>query len=236
MTLLRLLSFNIHGGYDLKGRRDLRRVHALLEEYNIDIAVFQEMETRLGRGGQAEDIHIVAGPERPYHLPGLTVKGDDGWYGNLIVSRYPIVRALVHNLETTRILEPRNAVDAFIDTPHGLIRVLGTHLSLASIVRWSEINNLVRLMKQVEQETICPLFFMGDLNEWRRPSKLFKFLDEHMTALPCGKTFPSFRPLFHLDRVWHDGPGVSARAQVLDTKDAKSLSDHLPVLVEITAL
>src|SRR5688572_31492177 len=130
MTLIRFLSFNIHGGYSLDGRRDLQRVHALLEEMNIDVAVFQEMETRPSYGGTAADIDILAGAARPHHLPGPSMKEDLGWYGNLIVSRYPIVRALAHNLETHPALEPRNAVDALVETPLGNIRVIGTHLSL----------------------------------------------------------------------------------------------------------
>lgn len=236
MSPLRLLSFNIHGGYDLKGKRDLRRVNALLDELEVDIAVFQEMETRPSYGGGAQDVDILAGSNRPHHLPGPTMKEGDGWYGNLLVSRYPIERALVHNLETMRVLQPRNAVDALINTPLGTLRVIGTHLSLSSIVRWQEINNCVRLVRAVEQKTQCPFFFMGDINEWRIPSRLLKFLDQEMTALPAGKSFPSFFPLFHLDRVWYEGGNVDASAQVLTGPKARVLSDHLPALIEIRRL
>ena len=97
---LRILSFNIHGGYDRRGKRDLRRVRDLMEAYDIDIGVFQEIETRPSRGGTVDDILTIAGPERPHHLPALTIKEGEGWYGNLIVSRYPIVSGIVHDLET----------------------------------------------------------------------------------------------------------------------------------------
>ena len=46
MTPVRILCFNIHGGYSRDGKRDLARVHALMETLNIDIGCFQEMETR----------------------------------------------------------------------------------------------------------------------------------------------------------------------------------------------
>ena len=233
MSILRILCFNIHGGYDMKGKRDLRRVHKLMENLDVDIGVFQEMETRPSYGGTAADIDILAGSSRPHHLPGPTLKEGEGWYGNLIVSRYPIIRALVHDLETKPVLEPRNAVDALIETPSGNLRIIGTHLSLLSVMSWWEINNLIKLVNEVEDETKCPLFFMGDFNEWVWSSKLIRHLNQTFKPLGCGKTFPAFCPLFRLDRVWCDNLAVDAQAQVLTGPEARNLSDHLPVLVEI---
>lgn len=231
---IRILCFNIHGGYDLKRKRDLSRVHDLMERLNVDIGVFQEMETRPTYGGTAEDVDILAGPNRPHHLPGPTVKEGLGWYGNLIVSRYPIRRALVHDLEIDRTieLEPRNAVDALIETPGRPIRVIGTHLSLSPFQRWSEVRNLIKLMDSVEIESKHPVFLMGDINEWRWPNKLIRHLDKLMSPLPCGKTFPSIYPIFRLDRVWCDDPAIKATARTLNG-DLSALSDHLPILVEI---
>lgn len=236
MTLLRILCFNIHGGYDLKGHRDLRRVHTLMNKLDIDIGVFQEMETRPSYGGSAEDVDLLAGPERPYHLPGPTLKEGEGWYGNLIVSRYPIKRALVHDLETHKVLEPRNAVDALIETPDQDVRIIGTHLSLSSMVRWHEINNLMKLADKVDDETTRPLFLMGDINEWRWPSKLLRHLNKTFIPLASEKSFPSFYPVFRLDRVWFNNENIQASAQTLTGPDASTLSDHLPVLVEVSKL
>lgn len=241
MSLIRILCFNIHGGYDLKGKRDLTRIHALLNERDIDIAVFQEMETRPRRGGSIKDIEIIAGSERPHRLPGPTMYTDEGWYGNLIVSRYPIVRGLIHDLETSPALQPRNAVDALVETPHGKIRIIGTHLSLSAYVRWSEVTNLIQLTSAVDDETKYPYFFMGDMNEWRWPSRLIKHLDNIMIPLPCSKSFPSYWPLFRLDRAWYDDPAKAApnlkvRARTLNDRQVSRLSDHLPLLIEIGSL
>ena len=234
MNTLRILCFNIHGGYDTKGHRDLRRVHTLMDELDVDIGVFQEMETRPSRGGTAEDVDILCGSERPHHLPGPTMKEGKGWYGNLLVSRYPIKRAVVHDLEKNhQVLEPRNAVDALIDTPLEHIRIVGTHLSLSSFMRWWEIQNLIKLVNKLEDEAKCPVLFMGDFNEWFWASKLIKHLDELMTPLPSGKTFPSLYPIFRLDRVWCDNLNSPVRAEILNRPHIKTLSDHLPVLIEI---
>ncbi|HEY8189736.1 MAG TPA: endonuclease/exonuclease/phosphatase family protein, partial [Micavibrio sp.] len=224
------------GGRARDGKRDLLRIHALMEERKIDIAVFQEMETRQSRGGRESDAAALAGNNRPYRLPGPNKKDDSGgWYGNLLVSRYPIMRALIHNLETAFYLEPRSAIDALIDTPLGKIRIIGTHLSLSPSERFSEGKNLVRLMNEVEEEEKNPVFLMGDMNEWRRNSRLLRYMNQILTPVRLGPTFPSFRPIFELDRVWHDR-GLDVRAEILLDPAIRVLSDHLPVVIELSRL
>jgi endonuclease/exonuclease/phosphatase family metal-dependent hydrolase len=232
MKRLRFLSFNIHGGRSLNGRRDLSRINHLLDHLDIDIGVFQEMETRVSSGGRGNGVDILAGPGRPHHLPGPSITGESGWYGNLIVSRYPIRRGLVHNLETHPSLEPRNAVDALVDTPYGRIRIIGTHLSLSMVERWSEARNLIRLVRAVEEEKKNPIFLMGDINEWWRMSKLLRYLNSVMTPLPCKSTFPSFLPFLRFDRAWYDAENIRVIAHRLATRKIMRLSDHLPLLVE----
>ncbi len=233
MKPLRIICYNIHGGYDNKGRRSLSRLNTLMNDLDIDIGIFQEMETRPKRGGTAEDVDILAGAERPHHLPGPTLKEGKGWYGNLLVSRHPITRALVHDLETKSVWEPRNALDALIETPQGKLRLIGTHLSLSSSMRWWEINNLIKLADAVEDEAQYPVLFMGDFNEWFWSGRLIKHLDQIMVPLSCSKTFPSRYPLFKLDRVWCDGAIEKAEARTLTGREVRGISDHLPVLIEL---
>lgn len=234
MKRIRLLCYNIHGGRSLNGKRDLRRIHELMERLDIDIGVFQEVECRVSRVGHPLDIGLLAGETRPHRLVGASMTEGDGWYGNLIVSRFPMVRSIVHNLETKPDFEPRNAVDALIDTPLGDIRVIGTHLSLSYIERFSEARNLRRLMQAVEAETSLPLLLMGDINEWQPFSKLIRYLDSEMRPLPIRPTFPSFLPFLRLDRVWHDSTtGMQVMAHRLSGRGFRMMSDHLPIVVEI---
>lgn len=238
MSRLRFLCFNIHGGRSLDGQRDLRRIYQLMEQMEIDVGVIQEMETRPSRGGLMHDVQTLAGPQRPYHLACPSMVEEQGWYGNLIVSRYPILRGLIHNLETHPSMEPRMAADALIQGPHGNIRVIGTHLSLSIHERRSEARNLMRLIKAVEEEVKSPLLLMGDLNEWQRPSALLRFLNQHLMPVPCQATFPSCFPLLRLDRVWYEAESYEAQqirihAHRLDAKEIRRLSDHLPLVVEL---
>ncbi|MGE3624077.1 MAG: endonuclease/exonuclease/phosphatase family protein [Bdellovibrionales bacterium] len=233
MHRMRLLSFNIHGGRSRDGQRDLRRVHDLMDRFDVDIGVFQEMETRPSRGGCAADMDTLAGASRPYRFFGANLKEAEGWFGNLVASRYPLLRSLQHTLETKRKYEPRSAIDVLSETPLGKIRIVGTHLSLSPFERHSQAQQLIELMAVVEREEKNPLLLMGDINEWMRPSKLLRFLDSRMTPAPCKATFPACLPLLRLDRVWYDAQGFRVTAHRLADRQSRVLSDHLPVLVEI---
>jgi len=235
MKRVRLLCYNIHGGRSISGKRDIARIHALMERLDIDIGVFQEVECRMSRVGAPLDMRILSGDSRPHWVVGASMTEGEGWYGNLLVSRFPIRRGLVHNLETKPDLEPRNAVDAVVETPLGGMRIIGTHLSLSYLERFSEARNLRRLIREVEAETRIPLLLMGDINEWQPFSKLLRFLDEEMRPLPIKATFPAFSPLLRLDRVWHDTPGdMQVIAHRLAGKGFRTVSDHLPIVVEVT--
>lgn len=237
MNPLRVLTFNIHSGYSLYGERDISRIHDLLETLSVDIAVLQEMDTRPRKGGMPDDVANLAGDARPYRFAAPTMTEGSGWYGNLIVSRYPILRSLIHSLEKeTDHIEPRNAADVLIDTPLGKLRILGTHLSLPASERRIEVPMLIKLVKEVEEEEKNPVFLMGDINEWHKSCRLLKFLGENMIEVKAGATFPAFFPVLHLDRVWHDAPYIKAKATVIKKYGVRRMSDHLPILIEIENL
>lgn len=233
MRRIRFLSYNIHGGRGIRRRCMLENIHALMHRFDIDIGVFQEMDTRVSRGRSQADVEKLAGAAYPHRLFGISMEEPGGgWYGNMIISRHPILQGKVYNLETGPELEPRNAADALIDTPYGKLRVIGTHLSLSYLERRSEAQNLLRLMRAVEYEEHYPLFLMGDINEWQWRSRLLSFLDSAMVSLPCAATFPAIFPLLKLDRIWYDATHLKVHAHRLKTTELQRMSDHLPLLVE----
>ncbi len=234
MPSLRMLCYNIRGGRARDGERNLSRIGAMLDRYDIDIAVFQEMETRPSRRGTLHDIDLIAGQGRAHRHYAGSLADIHGWFGNLIVSRYPFLHTLVHNLETSPRYQPRTAADVLADTPLGPLRVIGTHLSLSFLERLREARRLMKMIDQVEQTEKNPLFLMGDINEWRGNVTLIRHLNDIMIPVPVGKTFPAFWPVFRLDRIWHDRPTLKVRAEVLRQKDVAILSDHLPVLVQVS--
>ncbi len=229
---LRVLTYNIHSGLGRDGIRDFVRIGAFLEARQIDIALLQEVETRPWRTGGLDGETVMrqlmgSWFENSVHAP--AVRGEHGvWFGNAILSRFPIV---AHEIVDTTFLkrEPRNIVDARIQLPGGLFRVLNTHKGLSRAERYSQLEKLETLLAQ---SLDLPLVVGGDINEWFAGSGMLKRLNAALHLCGVAATFPVAYPVIHLDRIWCRPASLLIGAQRLRTRETKIYSDHYPVLAE----
>lgn len=141
---MRFASYNIQYGIGLDGRFDPERIAASLD--GADIIALQEVTRGFHRNGHVDLVarfealfpgHFVA-----FHAPcdidiGSTV--EDGravsrrfQFGNMILSRWPILSTRMISLPRTRTISPMNlqrgATEALIATPDGPLRVYSVHL------------------------------------------------------------------------------------------------------------
>lgn len=56
---LRIMSYNIHNGMGLDGRRDLERIAAVILEVNPDIVALQEVDSVTERSGKQDMMQIL---------------------------------------------------------------------------------------------------------------------------------------------------------------------------------
>ena len=136
-------------------------------------------------------------------LPPVPVPAPHRWHGR----RLP---GLVHD-------EPRVAVLADVETPHGRVRVANTHLSF---LRWWNGHQLGVLLHTLRRQPE-PLLLMGDLNmPAARAARLTR-----MRALATGATFPADAPTEQIDHLLARGPLPAARGSVvgLPTSDHRAL-------------
>ncbi len=229
---VRLLSYNIHSGWGLDRKHDYQRLNRLLEEHKIDIALLQEVDTRPPNRPTEKDVADLCGDRFPHFVAGPTVEEEAGWYGNAVLSRFPV---LGH--ETVDISmpgrEPRNIMEVLIDTHQGILRVLNTHKGLNHGERKRQLEKLHVL---IDRESDLPLFVSGDINEWHTSSRAMRELNSSLHSEKVGATFPTWFPLFHLDRIWCRPDAIIKQACVLKNAKTRFFSDHYPVLVELDAL
>lgn len=227
---IRILTYNIHGGTGIDGRHDYRRLNELLERSEIDIALLQEVDTRPAKRRTEDDIAALCGSRYPHFAAGISVETQSGWFGNAILSRFHII-----SCETIDITipghEPRNIMEAIIDTPEGALRVLNTHKGLNHGERRQQLQKLYHLL---DRHIALPLFIGGDINEWHTSSTAMNELNSALRHVVVGRTFPSFLPIFHLDRIWCRPDGIIRKAGVLKGRGTVRFSDHLPVLAELS--
>lgn len=230
---LRLASYNIHGCVGRDGVFAPERIARVIDEIGADVIALQEVVA------QAEPEEL---PTSARHLLSRAFVGDNAWaptfkgnrhfFGNLLLSRWPIESHTILDL-TIRRREPRNAIDARIAAPFGPLQVIATHLGLKTAERRQQAAALHRRIDETTER--WPIVLAGDLNVWNPFSRVLRMVG---TALPSPRpykaTYPTPRPFLALDRILlrATGAGVTIRRHATDA--ARIASDHFPLVAEIT--
>ncbi|GEM_PF-398730 len=142
---LRIMTMNIRHGVVPGGEVDLNRVADYIKSFDPDIVLLQEVDKNLPRSGRQDQAQVLAGLlgfEMAYG-PNLRTKG--GYYGNAILSRFPISEA--ENTRLPSLGEPRGMLSATIVTTLDggtRIRVATTHLGLVSFEKRRQVQALNR--------------------------------------------------------------------------------------------
>jgi len=143
---MKLISWNIQWARGVDGVVDPARIVADARQLgDFDVLCLQEVAAGFpslpgSRGeDQFERFAVLLPGYHPAWAAGVDVLGDDGRrhrFGNMILSRYPIVRIVRHQLPwpadpQVRTM-PRVLLDAVVDAPGGPLRVMTTHLEYHS--------------------------------------------------------------------------------------------------------
>lgn len=148
---MELITWNIQSARGVDGVADHERIVAHARELgDFDVLCLQEVAANfplLGSGanddGFARFAQLLPG-FTAISAPAVDVLQPDGrrsLFGNLILSRYPVLRVLRHQLpwlaETGNISMPRVLIEATLATPLGELRVMTTHLEYHSAAQRS---------------------------------------------------------------------------------------------------
>jgi endonuclease/exonuclease/phosphatase family metal-dependent hydrolase len=227
VSLLRLMTWNIHGAVGRNPRFDLARVVDYVQRHRPDIVALQEIDSRRARAaGMANPFDVLRGTLGTYGAHAHAISTADGDYGQALISRWPLTASSVHDLSFPK-REPRRAISADIATPAGSLRVVATHLGLSVRERRHQARTLLDLLGPLD----APIVAMGDFNDWFWAGSVRRTLERALPSCTHHRTFPAFLPLLHLDRIYVSR-AVDLAGCRTDTA-ARSLSDHLPVIAEI---
>ncbi|MEI2384857.1 endonuclease/exonuclease/phosphatase family protein [Breoghania sp. JC706] len=227
--IVRLMTWNIHGGIGPDGQFDLERIASLIRRHDPDIVALQEIDTR-GRGidclAPLKELH----EERGHWREARTIEAPDGhYYGHAILSRWPIRDSVLHDLSFAG-REPRSAIDAIVESPGGALHLISAHLGLKLAERRMQARKLATLAGNPRGLTTVAL---GDFNDWFTVGAVRRAMREVLPVRTMVKTFPARFPLLRLDRIYCRTPRnlVSAWTDA----EARGSSDHLPVIADIRA-
>jgi endonuclease/exonuclease/phosphatase family metal-dependent hydrolase len=222
---IRLLTWNIHGAFGRNPRFDLARVIELIREWSPDIIALQEVDSR--RKSDEDPFVLLQDALGKHGVHARSITTADGHYGQILISCCPIRASKVHDISQPE-REPRRAIMAEIEAPAGLVRVVATHLGLSVGERRGQARELLSLAGAPGPTTVV----MGDINDWLWAGSVHAVLARERPGRRRCPTGASFCPLLKLDRIFCR-PAHALRACFSD-KRARAISDHLPVIADIT--
>jgi endonuclease/exonuclease/phosphatase family metal-dependent hydrolase len=233
---VRVLSYNLHFGFDVRGWSDLEATARAIEASGAEVVGLQEVSRGWYVNGSTD---MLAWLQRRLRMPYARFAGaSDAIWGNAVLSRYPIVAGQVLRLPREGVPLRRNALLVELDLGAGRrLRVAVTHLHHVDGPDGARVRlaQLPPLLDAVAGRPATVL--MGDLNA--RPGSAEIALVERAgltDAFTSGGggpadelTWPSDRPNRRIDYIWLSGD-LAAAGFVATTSTA---SDHRGVAVTV---
>jgi endonuclease/exonuclease/phosphatase family metal-dependent hydrolase len=217
---MRIVTWNIQWGRGLDGRVDLGRAAAWLKAAKADVICLQEVAVHHpGLPGGADDDQprrlagLFPGHEAIYGVGSDLTDGAGGrrQFGNLILSRLPVLQAFRHLLpfppDPGVPGMPRVAVEAVVAAPAGVVRIVTTHLEYYSAVQRAA---QVEALRQLQ----------ADGHRHARAPRSGAEADPPFTVLPRGEF-----AVFCGDFNFPAGAAEHARMQVPVAADVPALVD-----------
>lgn len=226
---VRVLSYNIHMGFDARGVPDPEAIARVIEAADADVVALQEV----GRGWTINGGVDLASWLR-WRFPGYRVvygpMNGELW-GNVILTRMEVAESGSLRFPLRQSRFQRGLTWANVVTPRGLLLVVSTHFAHDSAEdRLDQAADLLRFWNNRERTAV-----LGDLNAPPEGPPLARLREGGLTdplaplGLGASPTWPAGAPSERIDYVL-TSPDLSASGGLVRPTTA---SDHLPVVVEL---
>ncbi len=233
---LRVVTYNIHKCRGLDGRVRPARIAAVLKSLDADIIALQEVVSIEG-GEREEDQARYLSEELSMDVClGETRKHNGGAYGNLLLSRHPIL-SWEHYDISHGMREERGCLQADVSREGRLLHIYNVHLGTGYIERRHQGRKLLQTEIINGKGSGGLRILLGDFNEWTRglASRLlaahFRCVDVR-TFLSRRRTYPGLLPFLHLDHIYFDPSLTLKNAYLYRTRTSLIASDHLPLVAD----
>lgn len=229
MSLVSVLSYNIHECVGADRRRDPARIAEIIKASGAQIVGLQEVHSDSSGAEQLHQMNYLSTLTGLQAVSGPAVERRNGHYGNVLLTSCRVLA--VHKLNLSYLArEPRGAIDADLDIGGETVRVIVTHLGLRPAERRFQVRKLLSAL--AEQRTRIVLL-LSDFNEWLPTGRSLRWIHTHLGKTALVRTFPSRFPIFALDRIWVSPPAALVELCCIRTSLSRIASDHLPLRATI---
>ena len=227
MKNLRVMTYNLRFSQLASAERLAKRI----SEENPDFVALQEVDINTSRFTVPDSVRlqntiaIMAEKCGMFGFFGRTIDFAGGYYGIGILSKYPCVSMLTHNLPNPAGTEPRVLLEGTFLLPGGTMKFSCTHLDHKSDSARAVQARFV--LEKVATGTM-PSVVAGDFNA-RPGSNAIELMGNSMVNLTCGNpTFPATAPVAKIDYIF-GFPASKLRLLSTEVLDIL-LSDHRPIV------
>ncbi len=156
---LKVMTFNIHSAINWYGKFDVEALVHFIEDVKPDIVGLQEVDAGWSSLTSFEDIQAKLG-ERLHmdYAFSASRERNNGFFGNLILSKYPIVQQWTVVMPGN--LEPRSFALVQFEIKEQRINFLTTHLGLSVSDRLGQVATILGFVDRIAG----PLIITGDFN------------------------------------------------------------------------
>jgi endonuclease/exonuclease/phosphatase family metal-dependent hydrolase len=234
----KVVTYNVHRCKGIDGRTTVTRIVEVLKEIDADIIALQEVYTKKGAEGEADQAEFIAQALMMDCIMGPTVINDTYEYGNIILTRLPLLLHNHHNISVYH-REPRGCLQADLLLGDHVLHIFNAHFGTAYLERVRQAKALRALFARTilaNNQASGFRILLGDFNDWfpGRASRLLR--DELYDASyrqRRNRTHPCLLPLFKLDKIFVEPSLHLDKSYVHRSALARIASDHLPLVAQL---
>jgi endonuclease/exonuclease/phosphatase family metal-dependent hydrolase len=225
---VKVMSYNIHSGFDISGRQDLEAIARVIEDSDADVIALQEVSRVRFMDGFADIPNWLS---QRLEMPFLFQGTEEPIWGNALLSRYPILDSGWGELPRVGTLIARGYLWARFDVgeerPLLVIVTHLHHLDPGSVERSAQVSDILAFWDG-EPSSIL----LGDLNAEPDSAEMKMIAEAGLldawegAGVGPGYTYSSTDPVKRIDWIWHSDDIQALAVQVIETQ----ASDHMPIL------
>ena len=233
---LRVVTYNVHKCRGMDRRVRPQRIVEVLGEINADVVALQEVLSIPDGRPEDDQARFIAEQLKLLHAVGGTRRLRGGIYGNVILSRWPILDTRNYDI-SVRGREQRGCLRADVEVEGRRLHVFNVHLGTAYLERRHQGRRLIDEAILNDKEMSGPRLMLGDFNEWTR-GLASKLLASHLVSadvrlhLPRSRTYPGVLPLLHLDHIYYEDSLALEAMTLFRSRLSLLASDHLPLVAD----
>ena len=221
-----VMTYNLNQGFNTNGKLNIDEMAKVIEDNRPDILALQEVSRGWLTNGRLDMLEYLS---HRLQMPYVYEPTTDPFWGNAILSRYPIIAFSRESLPPADSIIQRGFIAALIGLgTKNQLKVMNTQfddIPADSDARQAEAQTIIDFWGGLGDTVI-----LGDLSTTPQSPEITKFIRASLydTAIIRGQppTFPSNNPSQRLDYIWASPDLKAADFRV----QPSTASDHLPVI------